>query len=228
MLQETQAKILQHHGGDGDHARDMITSSYGRRHDEDFWRFWDAVVAKNHDKGDQIIDLGAGIGQFVLDCASRYPTSKVIGIEAAPYMLKHRLELPENAHLIEDDLHCPSANIVKEGASMVMANMLVHELVQPIKMFKAAYEWLKPGGRLCVIDVVRQPLGAYLAHRYKQVSPWADETSVEDLEDAFEHFLEHNRYHPDDLLYMLSLGGFKVVDVKAQKKGRFIRIVVEK
>jgi predicted methyltransferase len=72
-------------------------------------------------------------------------------------MLEHTVELPNNARIVEDDLNLPQADIAPGSVSMVMANMVVHELTQPIKMFKAAYDWLKPGGRLCVVDVVRQP-----------------------------------------------------------------------
>lgn len=227
-MEKTQAQILKHHGGDGAHARKMITSSYYRRHDDEFWQFWEETVAENHQSGDGILDLGAGTGQFVKDCALRYPDSNVYGVEVAPYMLEKTVELPKNAHLLMEDLHCPKSGPPMNSLSMVMANMVVHELTQPIKMFKAAYAWLKPGGRFCIIDVVRQPLADYLKHRYQQVSPWADETSVEDLEDAFEHFLEHNRYHPEDIVYMLESGGFRLIERTSQRNGRFVRLVVEK
>uniref|UniRef100_Q31EY5 Ubiquinone/menaquinone biosynthesis methyltransferase n=1 Tax=Hydrogenovibrio crunogenus (strain DSM 25203 / XCL-2) TaxID=317025 RepID=Q31EY5_HYDCU len=227
-LEQTQQQILKHHGGDGAHARQMITNSYDRRHDEAFWQFWDDVMALNHQPKDGVLDMGAGIGQFVKDCAERYPESKIYGIEAAPYMLQNPLALPDNAVLLVDDLNQPQAEMAPGSLSMVMANMVVHELIQPIKMFKAAYEWLKPGGRLCVIDVVRQPLEAYLNQRYADTQVWGDQTSVADLEDAFEHFQEHNRYHLDDIVFMLTLGGFKLIEKTPQREGRFVRIVVEK
>ena len=231
-IAKTQAQILKHHGGNGFHARQMITNSYENRHDADFWAFWASTVATHYQAGDGIVDLGAGIGQFVRDCATRYPQSSVFGIEAAPYMLEAPLVLPANAQIIVDDLNQPDvsadAPIVANSVAMVMANMVVHELTQPIKMFKAAYHWLKPGGRMCIIDVVRQPLADYLQHRYTDTQVWGDNTSVADLEDAFEHFLEHNRYHPEDIEFMLTLGGFKVIERTQFRNDRFTRIVVEK
>lgn len=227
-IEKTQQQILKHHGGNGSQARQAIANSYDRRHDDDFWQFWEATVAANHQSGDGIVDMGAGIGQFVRDCALRYPDSAVIGLEAAPYMLEHTVELPNNARFVQDDLNFPQADIAPGSVSMVMANMVVHELTQPIKMFKAAYDWLKPGGRLCVVDVVRQPLKDYLEHRYTETQVWGDDTTVADLEDAFEHFQEHNRYHPDDIVYMLELGGFKLVDRLSYRNDRFVRLVVEK
>ena len=225
-LNKTKEQILKHHGGDGDHARSMITSSYAKRHDESFWLFWNEKIALNHQQGDSIVDLGAGIGQFINDCATRYPDSQIYGIDAADYMVEHTLTLPKNAKIIQDDLHNPTANIENNSVSMVMASMVVHELTQPIKMFKTTHNWLKKGGRFCVIDLVRQPLKEYLEYKYKETSVGADETSIADLENAFEHFLEHNRYHAEDIVYMLQACGFKLIE--QEKTGRFIRIVVEK
>lgn len=227
-LETTQQQILKHHGGDGQHAREMITSTYERRHDLEFWKFWNSTVAKHFEDGDGILDMGAGIGQFVKDCALRYPTAKVYGIEAAPYMLENPLELPKNAEILVDDLSDPKSDFEAGALAMIMANMVVHELVQPVKMFRAAYQWLKPGGRFCIIDLVRQPLSNYLQHRYQGTDLWAESTSVADLEDAFEHFLEHNRYHAEDLEFMLSDVGFELIEVTPQREGRFVRIVAEK
>lgn len=227
-IETTQANILKHHGGDGSVARQRITEHYERRHDADFWAFWDAKVAPNHQLGDTIIDLGAGIGQFVKDCAVRYTDAQVVGIEVAPYMLQQPLALPNNAQIVVDDLNDPQADIPPNSVSMVMANMLVHELTQPMKMFQAVRRWLKVGGRLCVIDVVRQPLQDYLQRRYPNTEMWQDTTSRSDLEDAFEHFLEHNRYHPEDIVFMLESGGFKLISREPLRNGGQTRIVVEK
>ena len=227
-IQATQASILKHHGGDGEVARERITQNFEQRHDAAFWGFWDKQVATHYQAGDAIVDLGAGIGQFVQACAQRYPDASVIGIEVAPYMLADPLELPRNGRIIVDDLNEPSADIAPSSAAMVMANMVVHELTQPVKMFKAAHQWLKVGGRMCVIDVVRRPLRDYLQRRYPDTQMWCDETTRADLEDAFEHFLEHNRYHPEDIVFMLESGGFKLISCEPLRDGVQTRIVVEK
>jgi ubiquinone/menaquinone biosynthesis C-methylase UbiE len=227
-LETTQASILKHHGGDGSVARQRITEHYERRHDADFWMFWNDKVAVNHQSGDIIMDLGAGIGQFVQDCALRYADAHVIGIEVAPYMLHQPLALPSKAQIVMDDLNAPQADIPPNSVSMVMANMLVHELTQPMKMFQAVRRWIKVGGRFCVIDVVRQPLQDYLQRRYPNTEMWQDSTSRSELEDAFEHFLEHNRYHPEDIVFMLESGGFKLISREPLRNGGQTRIVVEK
>nr|WP_246261867.1 class I SAM-dependent methyltransferase [Thiomicrorhabdus cannonii] len=227
-IEKTQAQILKHHGGDGEHAREMITATYERRHDVAFWEFWNAQLGGAIDKGDLLLDLGAGVGQFVGDLALRYPHNTAIGIEAAPYMLAAQLPLADNARMLVDDLNDPQAAIADGSVAAVMANMLVHELPQPVLMFKAVYRWMKTGGRFCVIDLVRQPLESYLEHKYPDRAVWTAEASREMLEDTFEHFLEHNRYHADDLIYMLTACGFKLVENTPIRDGRMVRIVVEK
>ena len=92
-IDKTRQQILKHHGGDGEHAREMIMKIFERRHDERFWQFWDDKVAKHYQPGDGILDMGAGTGQFVQACALRYPNSMVYGIEAAPYMQGKRIKI---------------------------------------------------------------------------------------------------------------------------------------
>ncbi|WEJ62066.1 class I SAM-dependent methyltransferase [Thiomicrorhabdus lithotrophica] len=227
-MEKTQAQILRHHGGDANHARKMITQSYERRHDIEFWEFWNAQMGVVIAKGDSLLDLGAGIGQFIEDLAIRYPDNTAIGIDAAEYMLAAQVSLPNNARMLKDDLNEPVANIGVGKVATVMANMLVHELPQPVNMFKSVYKWLKPGGRFCIIDLVRQPLEDYLTHKYPNAELWNNEIERDRIEDVFEHFLEHNRYHADDILFMLKSLGFKIIENTPQRDGRFVRIVVEK
>ncbi|WP_029936219.1 class I SAM-dependent methyltransferase [Thiomicrospira pelophila] len=227
-MQQTQQQILRHHGGDGEHARQMISQTYAERHDEAFWQFWQQQMQGVIKPSDTLMDLGAGTGLFVQDLAQRYPDSKVIGIEAAPYMLEALVGLPANARIELDDLNAPGLVVAENSVAAIMTNLVVHEVIQPVLMFQAAYRWLKPGGRFCVIDLVRQPLEDYLTHRYPQAEISQGQLKREDLEDAFEHFLEHNRYHAADIIYMLEAVGFNLVDQAPLKNGRMVRLVVEK
>lgn len=227
-METTQQQILRHHGGDGDHARQMITQTYAERHNQSFWQFWQQTMEPAIAQGDGLLDLGAGTGLFIKDLAQRYPQSEVIGFEAAPYMLEAQTDLPSNARIEADDLNQPGLVIADNSVGAVMCNMLVHELIQPVLMFQAAFRWLKPGGRFCIIDLVRQPLEDYLTHRYPNAEISQGQLNRAELEDAFEHFLEHNRYHAADIVYMLQAIGFVVVEQTPLKNGRMVRLVVEK
>lgn len=233
-MEKVQQQILKHHGGDGDKARENITKTYFDRHDQAFWDFWQEKVALDVKAGESIIDLGAGTGLFIKDIAERYPAAKAIGFEAAPYMLEQLVDLPQNAVIYADDLNEPccagidKVEIANNSVAAAMCNLVVHELIQPVLLFQSVYRWLKPGGRFCIIDLVRQPLEDYLKHTYPNVELKTSSLSRESLEDAFEHFLEHNRYHATDLIYMLTAVGFKLVDQARIRNGRMIRLVVEK
>ena len=227
-MQKNQQQILRHHGGDGEHARKMISQTYAERHNEAFWQFWAQQIEPVMKAGDGLMDLGAGTGLFVQALAQRYPDSTIVGIEAAPYMLDALVDLPDNAKVLADDLNEPTELVEAESIAAIMCNMLVHELIQPVLMFQAAYRWLKPGGRLCVIDLVRQPLQNYLTHKYPNAELTNAKLSRDQLEDAFEHFLEHNRYHAPDIIYMLQTSGFKMVEQTELKNGRMVRLVAEK
>jgi len=225
-MEKTQQQILRHHGGDGDFARKMITQSYERRHGEDFWQFWNQQVAVSVAAGDVLMDLGAGVGQFVNDLALHYPQNRAIGIEAAEYMLAAAMSLPENGRLVRGDLMAPQDWVEEGQVAAVMANMLLHELTQPVTLIKAVYQWLKPGGRWCIIDLVRQPLQSYLEHKFPENSLWNEAVAHEKIEDVFEHFLEHNRYHAEDLIYLLQSAGFELIE--QTPINRTVRLVVQK
>ncbi|MBN2646197.1 MAG: class I SAM-dependent methyltransferase [Thiotrichales bacterium] len=226
-MEKTQQQILRHHGGDGEQARTMITQSYERRHDTAFWAFWNQQMSGPIQPQEVVLDLGAGIGQFVQDLALRYPHNRILGIEAADYMLAAALSLPENAHLLRGDLLAPDLNWAQSGqVAAVMANMLLHELPQPVSLIKAVFAWLKPGGRWCVIDLVRQPLSAYLEHKFPQGDLWQEPMASLPIEAVFEHFSEHNRYHAEDLIYLLQSAGFVLVE--RTDFPRTVRLVVEK
>lgn len=228
-LAKTQEQILRHHGGDGAWARERITQTYARRHDQDFWQFWQAQMQPVINPQDTLVDLGAGIGQFVQDLALRYPQNPIIGIEVAPYMLEHQLNLADNALIQAVDLNDPQWDALRpESVACIMANMLVHELPQPIKLIQAMMHWLKPGGRICIIDLVRQPLADYLQHKYPQAQLQDPNTSRAALEDAFEHFLEHNRYTLADLTYLFTQAGLVLLETTPLSQGRMTRLVLQK
>lgn len=227
-MQKTQEYILRHHGGDGDRAREMTIKTYADRFDADFWNFWDEFFTPVIKSGDGLMDLGAGVGLFIKDLADKYPESHVLGVDAVPYMLDYCVDLSANARMCADDLNDPQVHVVDGTVAGVMCSLVVHELIQPVLMFQAVYRWLKPGGRFCVIDLVRQPLEDYLNHKYPDSEISKGELNRLDLEDAFEHFLEHNRYHAADLIYMLEALGFKLIDQSEIRNGRMVRLVVEK
>lgn len=217
-LKPVQSQLLKHHGGNGFRAQQAILNSYDNRHDAEFWQFWDSQVACNYKAGDAVLDMGAAAGQFVRDCANKYPSSQVTGIDAANYMMDFAIEQPDNGQLIFDDLNDPQASLNSNSYGMIMANTVIHELQQPVKMLKAAIKWLKPGGRLCLIEGVRQPLSKQLQKRYSQQQIWGDKSSIQELEGIFRFHFEHNQYQAEDLEFLLKECGFTIISSELTHK----------
>lgn len=219
-LEHTLTSLLAHHGGNGAIAAERTQESHLRNHDDDFWQFWHRWTQTHLPENGKLVDLGAGVGLFVQTMSQRFPALDVTGIECAPYMLERTVQLPDNARIVIDDLNAPSSQFAYGSLDTCIANMLVHELQQPILLFAQLHTWLKPGGRFILIDMVRQPLENYITHKHSDATTLGRET----LEDLFQHFQEHNRYTSDDLVFMLQHCGFTVDAVEPFKRGRAVRI----
>lgn len=222
QLSATQHYLEQHHGGDGDLAAQRTLENYRRHHDDNFRAFWNKQTKSMHEQI-AMADLGCGAGQFLQEQALAHPSWLCTGIECAPYMLKKMVDLPANAQVLIDDLNEPERLCFSHSLDLAMANMLIHELHQPIGLFKAVKHWLKPEGKFILIDMVRQPLDSYMTHNYPNL--YASER--EELEEAFRQYSEHNRYTSDDLRWMLELCGFEIIGQENIRGGRAVRLIAK-
>ncbi|KGK41718.1 hypothetical protein LH51_12675 [Nitrincola sp. A-D6] len=111
---------------------------------------------------------------------------------------------------------------------VALANRLIHELHQPVSLFRNLYRWLKPGGVFILVDMVRQPLKSYLTHEFKGATLTDMTLSDARLLDTFQHFLEHNRYHSQDLCDLLTMCGFELLASEPIRSGRAVQIAVRK
>ena len=228
-LKSTQAYLERHHGGDGKLAAQRTLESHQRNHDEVFQAFWNQHVALSNDAKCHIIDLGCGPGLFLQDLHQRYPHATLTGIECAPYMLDQVPDLPEAINIQVADLNLDLPDLFPANSiDIAVANRLVHELHQPVSLFRNLQHWLKPGGVFVLVDMVRQPLKSYVTHELKGMHLNDPQLTDKTLEDVFIHFLEHNRYHVDDLVDLLTLCEFKIMAVEPIRSGRAVQIAVQK
>ncbi|KGK41717.1 hypothetical protein LH51_12670 [Nitrincola sp. A-D6] len=98
-LENTQAYLQRHHGGDGVLAAKRTLESHQRNHDALFQAFWNQHVSLNSDAECHLIDLGCGPGLFLKDLQQHYPNANLTGIECAPYMLDHMDTLPNTIQI---------------------------------------------------------------------------------------------------------------------------------
>lgn len=226
-LQQTQTMLARHHR-DGERFAEMMKQSFAGRFNDDFWAEWERWITPVYSDQPVVLDLGAGPGMFVKALAERTPGMRAIGVECAPYMLEAQEPLPEGCEILTEDLHDPHLPLADSSVDAAMASVVLHEMNQPLRTLQEMQRCLKPGGRLYILDWVRAPLEVYLRAQTDEARVFAPGTPVDELEDLFIHFIEHNRFSREDLVYMLNMCGFSVLHSRIMKEGRYAHIVAEK
>ena len=225
-LTTTQDMLAKHHR-DGEAFAEMMKQSFARRFNEDFWAQWQQYVEPALSSTPSIIDLGTGPGTFVKVMAEHLPKATVTGIECAPYMLEAAETLPANASIISADLHDPHLPFADGSVDAAVASVVIHEMHQPLKTFFEVARVLKPGGIFYILDWVRVPLEQYLQSS-TEVPVFDPATDMQQVEDVFIHFIEHNRFSADDLIFMLKQCGFSIQFKQMINANQMTRLVAQK
>jgi ubiquinone/menaquinone biosynthesis C-methylase UbiE len=226
-IEQTQAQLAKHHR-DGNRFALMMKEGFGERFNAEFWDLWRRWMEPVYSAQPVVVDLGAGPGMFVTALAERYPGIRAVGVECAPYMLAAADGLPAGAEMFAEDLNDPKLPFSDGSVDGAMASVVLHEMTQPVRALHEIRRCLKPGGRLMILDWVRAPLDVYIGQQTDEAKVFEPLTSVEELEDLFIHFIEHNRFSRDDLIYMLNKTGFAVLDTHLSREGRYARIIAER
>jgi SAM-dependent methyltransferase len=226
-LQQTQAMLAKHHR-DGERFAEIMKQGFAERFNDDFWAEWAKWIEPVYSSSPVVLDLGTGPGMFVKALAGRTPGMRAIGVECAPYMLAAAGELPAGCELLCEDLHDPHLPLADGSVDAAMASVVLHEMSQPLRTLQEMQRCLKPGGRLYILDWVRAPLEVYISAQTDEARVFDPGTPVEELDDLFIHFIEHNRFSREDLIYMLNMCGFSVLHSRIMKEGRYAHIVAEK
>lgn len=224
---QTQEMLAKHHR-DGERFAQMMKDSFDARFDEIFWGAWREWLEPAYSADPVVLDLGAGPGLFVKALAQRYPGIRAIGVEVAPYMLAAVGDLPAGCEMMEEDLHDPHLPLADASVDVVMASIMLHEMDQPLRTLQEMSRVIRPGGRFYVTDWVRAPLEVYVRNQTDEAKLFGGEITTAELEDFFIHFIEHNRFSREDLIYLLNHTGFAVIHSEIAKEGRFTRIVAER
>lgn len=227
-LQELRDYLTRHHGGDGQRAATRTLEGHARNHDDNFRRFWAEHAAPQLQQGSRVVDLGCGPGLFLRDLSLTSPALELVGVEAAPYMLEQACEDDYDFSIRVADLNDPPADLFEHTSlDVALANRLFHELHQPLVLLQKLHDWLKPGGVLIVIDMVRQPLGSFLTHKFGK-DRLDEPLGAKEMAALFEDYFEHNRYHDSDLLALLAMTGFEILADEPIRSGRAVQIAARR
>lgn len=107
-----------------------------------------------------VADLGCGTGESMALLAPA--VGRVIGIDREPAMLvaaKARLEGLDNIVLREGELPEPPLEEAEVDTALCM--LALHHVEQPADLWRAAARFLRPGGRLILLDMVAHDRTAY-------------------------------------------------------------------
>lgn len=227
-LQSTQEMLAAHHR-DGAHFAELMKESFSGRFNDDFWSAWTRLVEPALSAAPTLMDLGSGPGLLLRALNERHPKADVIGVECAPYMLEAMGELPEKVRVFAQDLHDPKFDLADGAVDAATAVVVIHEMNQPVMALRELHRVLKKGGRLLLQDWVRAPLSAYFDAQLEDPNAVFDGSKTpEQLSDLFVHFVEHNRFTTDDLVFLLQKTGFVLLERSEYRGGRFARLVAER
>ena len=224
-LKQTQDMLAKHHRN-GEVFAEMMKESFASRFNEKFWGMWQEHIEPSLPEQATIVDLGTGPGSFLKAITERHPQARAIGVECAPYMLEAVVDLPDNAQIMMADLHDPHLALEDNSVDVAVASVVVHEMSQPIKSFFEVQRILKPGGLFYILDWVRVPLEQYLESH--DVPIFERATGADALDDLFTHFIEHNRFSVDDLVFMLSHCGFEISFKEMLNNNQLTRLIARK
>ncbi|WP_455375173.1 class I SAM-dependent methyltransferase [Kaarinaea lacus] len=223
--QQTVSMLAKHHG-DGDAFAQLMEETYENRFNDEFWRLWDTRIVPGLSTAPLVVDFGTGPGTFVKELAVKNKNFIVYGVECAPYMLNAVGKLPDNAKIIDGDLQDPHLPLEDSSVDVAVSSVVVHEMIQPVRMFKEIQRVLKPGAKFYIYDWVRASLESYLKN--SEIDPYDDSISQDVLEDLFVHFIEHNRFSLDDLIFMLKNTNFNILESGQRNDGQHAWILAEK
>ncbi|EEH20462.2 hypothetical protein PABG_02721 [Paracoccidioides brasiliensis Pb03] len=100
-----------------------------------------------------ILDIGTGTGVWAIDMGDEYPCANILGIDLSPIQ---PLWVPPNVRFMVDDAECAWLH-PDNHFDFVHLRHLTSSIKDFPRLFKAAYDKLKPGGWIEIQDLYFQP-----------------------------------------------------------------------
>jgi len=107
--------------------------------------------------GEEVVDLGCGTGQLTLPLAAR--GTRVVAVDVSPQMTGRLREEASRRGVCGVDvvtLPIEGLDLPRQSADLVVTSYALHHLrdIDKAEAVGRAFEWLRPGGRLIVADMM--------------------------------------------------------------------------
>lgn len=128
---------------------------------EGVWR-QSVLKALDPQSGERILDIGCGTGSLLSLVHQHQPDAQLFGIDPDPDIIAHakgKLDAQGDIELINDMGDALGQYFESESLDAVVVTLVLHQVsvVGKEAIIKAAFEALKPGGRLIIGDYAVQP-----------------------------------------------------------------------
>ena len=128
-----------------------------------------------------VVDLGCGPGNITLLLARLLPEARVIGIDGADRMLELARQRAADQGLAIEFLHQDLRQIRGLKADLVVSNSLLHQLHDPLLLWRVTSELANRGSRVLHRDLRRPGSMDELNHLQALHLPDAPEVLIEDF-----------------------------------------------
>lgn len=121
----------------------------------DAWQKPHEVIQALKLKPDAVIaDIGSGTGYFAVRLARMVPEGRVYGVDTEPDMVRYLAERAgrENFGNIASVQGAPDDPRLPEKVDLVILVDAYHHIDDRERYFRRLRDWLKPGGRIAIID----------------------------------------------------------------------------
>lgn len=105
-----------------------------------------------------VLDIGCGPGDIPIRLVRALPHCLVTGVDGAAQMIHYAQQAVKEAGLEQAiDFQCVKIQdlTVDSPADACISNSLVHHLPNPLQFWYGLKQWVKPGGNVLVMDLLR-------------------------------------------------------------------------
>jgi len=152
--------------------------------------------------GASVVDVGCGTGAISITMAQELPETKIIGVDGNEGLLdkgralSDRLGLASRITFLRNDVE--EMALQTSSVDFAYARLVMQHVKQPIDVLREMKRTVKPGGKICVMDIDDSFVALYPT--LEGVSSMMDEVANHQKENGGDRFIGRKLFHMFKLL----------------------------